>query len=241
MSSQKRPLNEEIADAIREAVISRKFLPGDNLPTENELARQYKTSRVTVRKALNVLCNEDLIYSHQGKGYFVRQPEYNRFLLQFDLIKPEHEVKINKLKIIKVSEEIKELLSLEDNVAVMIQIILLHNNFPVGYENKYLPYRKGFPTIESLIHYADFPELVDRKATHFELHCELEISPGVFDSESEKLIDCSAGEPVLVVKRWIKNDENHTVGYGISYLRKEYGALSAESSYMKNLKRAQPE
>lgn len=45
---------------------------GARLPSEQELEREYRVSRTTVRKALNLLANEGLIFIRQGQGSFVR-------------------------------------------------------------------------------------------------------------------------------------------------------------------------
>ncbi|MBE6380867.1 MAG: GntR family transcriptional regulator [Lentisphaerae bacterium] len=48
---------------------------GDMLPSQNELRRQFNVSTVTVRKALEKLEEQGVIYRHQGKGCFIRRPQ----------------------------------------------------------------------------------------------------------------------------------------------------------------------
>lgn len=48
---------------------------GEKLPSENELALQFKISRQTVRQALGELENQGLIYKWQGKGTFRSYPK----------------------------------------------------------------------------------------------------------------------------------------------------------------------
>src|SRR5262252_248750 len=45
----------EVIAQIRGAILSRQYLPGDRLPTEREMARQFGVSRVTIRDALRAL------------------------------------------------------------------------------------------------------------------------------------------------------------------------------------------
>lgn len=53
--------------------------PGSKLPSENELARTYRTSRETVRKGLNLLAQNGYINKVKGKGSFVLDTGRLRF------------------------------------------------------------------------------------------------------------------------------------------------------------------
>ena len=60
-----------IADELRRRVESGELGTGHLLPSESELSGAYEASRVTVRKALELLRDEGLIDSRQGFGWFV--------------------------------------------------------------------------------------------------------------------------------------------------------------------------
>jgi len=60
--------SQEIAYAIRRAVIARGLRPGDRIGTEQELASTYGVSRPTVREALRLLAGAHLIRASQGRG-----------------------------------------------------------------------------------------------------------------------------------------------------------------------------
>jgi GntR family transcriptional regulator len=59
-----------IADDLRRRVSAGEFAAGRTLPSESELSGSYEASRVTIRKALEVLRNEGLVESRQGFGWF---------------------------------------------------------------------------------------------------------------------------------------------------------------------------
>jgi DNA-binding GntR family transcriptional regulator len=60
---------QEIADELRER--ARAAAPGSLLPSESELSGEFAASRVTVRRALDVVRDEGLIDARQGFGWFV--------------------------------------------------------------------------------------------------------------------------------------------------------------------------
>jgi GntR family transcriptional regulator len=68
-----RAVYRRIADDLRTQILSGELPPGDVLPSETELVRQYGSSRGPVRQAISLLRSEGLIDSHQGRGVFVRQ------------------------------------------------------------------------------------------------------------------------------------------------------------------------
>ena len=61
----------EIAEDLRSRVDAGEFAVGRLLPSEADLSRSYDVSRVTVRKALDVLREQGLVDSRQGFGWFV--------------------------------------------------------------------------------------------------------------------------------------------------------------------------
>lgn len=60
-------LNNIVADALREAILSGQFKPGDRLP-EPQLAEMFGVSRNPIREALKVLSNEGLVEISPRKG-----------------------------------------------------------------------------------------------------------------------------------------------------------------------------
>lgn len=61
----------DVADALRARVLGGELVAGRVLPSEAELSAAYGVSRVTVRRALELLRDEDLVDSRQGFGWFV--------------------------------------------------------------------------------------------------------------------------------------------------------------------------
>lgn len=60
---------QEIADELRRR--ARSAAPGSLLPSESELSAEFSASRVTVRRALDLVRDDGLIAARQGLGWFV--------------------------------------------------------------------------------------------------------------------------------------------------------------------------
>jgi GntR family transcriptional regulator len=67
------PLYYQLENILRSKIEGGEVLPNHKLPTEQELSREYKISRATVRQALAALVSEGLLYRKQGKGTFVTE------------------------------------------------------------------------------------------------------------------------------------------------------------------------
>ena len=62
-----------IADTLTDMIAQRRFLPGDKLPSELELAVELQVSRTTLREALRILTTRGLVEVRRGVGTFVTQ------------------------------------------------------------------------------------------------------------------------------------------------------------------------
>lgn len=67
-----RPAYQQIADALRAQIVTGRLEPEGRVPSQSDLAREYKVSKEVARQALAVLRREGLTYGHPGKGTFVR-------------------------------------------------------------------------------------------------------------------------------------------------------------------------
>lgn len=68
-----RPPYQQVAASLRNAITTRTFQPGDKLPSQAELSKQFGVARMTVQQALRLLKEEGLVASRQGSGMFVRE------------------------------------------------------------------------------------------------------------------------------------------------------------------------
>ena len=66
-----KPLYLQVEADIKNRILSKQYMPGDKLPTENELSAQYNVSKITIRKAIQNLSDEGYVNKVQGKGTFI--------------------------------------------------------------------------------------------------------------------------------------------------------------------------
>jgi DNA-binding LacI/PurR family transcriptional regulator len=67
------PLYRQIVDDIEGKITSGELKPGDRIASQNELAKHYGVSLITIKKALAQLVNKGILFSRVGKGTFITQ------------------------------------------------------------------------------------------------------------------------------------------------------------------------
>lgn len=68
-----RPPYQQVANALRAAILTRSLQPGEKLPSGPALSKRYGVARMTVQQAIRLLRDEGLVVSRQGSGVFVRE------------------------------------------------------------------------------------------------------------------------------------------------------------------------
>ncbi len=70
-TAQAQSRHERVSSWIRDQIEAGGFSENDRLPSENQLGAQFSVSRITIRRALQTLESEGIIYRRQGLGSFV--------------------------------------------------------------------------------------------------------------------------------------------------------------------------
>lgn len=66
------PAYRQLAGILREQIESGKITPGDPLPSETTLQQEYGIARGTIRRAIELLRDQGLVVTVQGRGTFVK-------------------------------------------------------------------------------------------------------------------------------------------------------------------------
>ena len=71
MTNSSEPLYMQIYNQLREDILAGKYTSGNRLPTEKELCQIYHVSRITSKKALNMLVDDKLVVRIKGRGSYI--------------------------------------------------------------------------------------------------------------------------------------------------------------------------
>lgn len=81
-----QPLYVQLRQALTQRISSGTWKPGDTLPNETDLAREFGLSPGTVRKALDWMEQANLVVRQQGRGTFVLDPASDDLVLRYENI-----------------------------------------------------------------------------------------------------------------------------------------------------------
>ena len=228
------PVYIQIVEDIKKKVNSAELKPGDTVPPETALCKEYGVSRMTVRKGLAILASEGYIFSVPGKGSYVRKPEVNKYTLYYDemnnAINRVDKARLLEVTIIMPDEKLADELKITRNKhVIMIRRLFYTDGSPVAYDVKYLLYNKGMPIVEEEIEKATFQEMVSNNMPVFALKKRLNISAQIPNEEIKRYLNIYDELALLVVEQKLYNNENKPIGIGITSYRGDYIKLHGSS------------
>ena len=209
------------------------------MPSEAELEKLYHVSRITVRRAIKELCDEEVLVRRQGKGTFVIGEE-NRTRLDCG-VKGFHESvqsngrnvssEIVDKQIIKVTASYARDLEIDpDDEVVYLKRVMYADDKPIMIDNNYIPVKR-------------FPGIYEKLTGDVALYKLLETEYGVFlekyykvlkvqkaNKEMSRLLKCKVGDPMfdLLKLTFDKNGRAQIISVSILKGEDTYYVLSNE-------------
>ena len=143
------PYYIQLMDILREKVQQAEWVPGDQIPGEQDLCEQYQVSRTVVRQALRELEFEGVISRQKGKGTFISLPKISEGLVQKltgfyqDMVerglKPGSQVLHQN--VISSNDKIANFLNIKSGEKVIdIQRLRFINDEPIQLVTTYIPF-----------------------------------------------------------------------------------------------------
>ena len=224
---------EAVYNKLRNQIFSGKFRPGDMLPSENQLCAEFSASRETVRKGLKQLEQEGLIFSRPKVGYFVSTPNHSDFTLTFQEAWEGCTTQYSDIHGILPDENLQQKLEIQSNQKVieLSQITRNAAGEPVAYDIKYVPYERAYPSVESEMRYAVLPDITLSKVDSFDYYTNITVSAAGATERVAQALQCSVGEPMLLIERIFVRQDGKRIGYSIQFGRGQFGKLQGTSGH----------
>lgn len=221
------PRHEQISNWLREQISSGSYKVDEKLPSEHELSDKFGVSRVTVRRALQTLEGEKLIYRSQGLGSFVADNRSHQPLVRLtDFIEDmsragmDASSKVLKMNPIAAPEHVATVLKVSpDSTVIRLDRLRLGDQLPIALDITWLPVFYG-----QLIENYDLEE--ETIYGILEREYDIPVEKGRYRIEAENAdrylaehLDVSEGEALLLIDRLSLTVAEKPVYYQKRYYR----------------------
>lgn len=221
------PLYYQLKEILLEEIEGGNLKPGDLIPSENQLMRQFQISRNTVKKAIEDLVQEGVLYRVQGKGTFVSTPKFEQPLTgfySFSKVMKERRIptkdEVVSVSICEPGLRIKKNLNLSE-IDKVIEITRLRfaNYEPMIFETSYIP-QTIIPTVtyEELVNNSLY-DLMREKHQVYVTQAKETFEPVLIRDYEAKYLKVKTGYPALLLDRVAYDLNRRPVEYCRSIIR----------------------
>lgn len=177
------PLYLQLKDTIKQRIEAGEYLPGELIPSERSMSKTYGINRMTVKRAIQELVDEDVLIKKPSVGTFVKE-KHTRLLLGIigndnnsgisAMVKNIGEKPTSKVLLSKTIDNIgkvREVLELQENETIFaLHRIRYSGAQAIAVEYTYLPH-KIFDDIHSFdfskVSLYDYMDLKNQKPIRF--------------------------------------------------------------------------
>lgn len=218
---------QEVADKIKKRVVEGVYVSAQRLPSEYDLAKEFDVSRLTVRKAIDSLIQQNVLVKQKGKGtYVMKQSEKiqsGRSGLQGFTEAAKAYGKDSQTKVITfeklsaIPDEAVEALQLESGEAVYhITRVRSIDKEPMTVEDLYIK-AAYVPTITKKQASGSLFTLIEEQIEISYSHQEVEAI--LMTEKLSELLQVEEGNPVLMVHSITYSADAKPILYDTSYYR----------------------
>lgn len=209
-------LYQQLIDKIKEQIQSGELKAGDRLMTEVELSREYDISRITVRKAIEILVEEEILIKKQGIGTFVAEKKLTRdggvFMGFTRSCMLDNKVPSTKLLSAELSEptafDVEKLHLEEGEKVIRIRRLRCCDGVPIVLEENHFPQKYAFLLGENLE--GSLYEILERHETYVS-DGSRKISICYATEEESRLLNVQEKDALLIMKDFCETASGEAV------------------------------
>lgn len=216
----KIPAYLRIEAALGDRIAAGVYRPGEQLPPESRLCREFGVSPMTLRRALARLADRGLVSAEQGRGTFVRALELGEAsfkLRQFtDRWRDDSvDVRLLAASTVRASARVADVLGIAPgDRTVFLRRLLLKDGEPMMYHSEYVVFDAGRPLVESQLQITSLEGLLQAAGGEGFSEGELTVRAVNLDGSEAALLDQADGTAALCLEHVFHDFSGHPVSWG---------------------------
>ncbi len=206
------PRYQSISHELERRVAAGEYTPGGLLPSEAELSREFDVSRVTVRRALEVVRDQQLVEARQGLGWFVSADPLRQSLDQLDTIEQQldavgarSERRVLDFAFKAATKRAEEVLG--DQRVLEVKRLNLADGQPFARVTVWCPETIGAGLSRNDVEVKPFYELIDIELGG----AQQTVGAAAASADDAELLGVPPGSPVLVCERITRSRDGEAV------------------------------
>ncbi len=222
------PLYYQLKESILNAVKTKEFEVGDRLPSERELAEYHNISRMTVKKAVDILVDNGYLIRKQGSGTFVSDYQQSYSISPLLSFTKEMEKKglnyttrilsFNKTKEKKIAAK----MNLDPETALFrLERLRLIENKPFLLENTYLAVDYFRDLKKDELENNSLFKIIENKYNIQLSNAEAEVEAVILDAGIADKMQVQEGMLGLYFEQFSKNENAEIIEYTSAYYRND--------------------
>ncbi|MFB6466701.1 GntR family transcriptional regulator [Cytobacillus sp. Hz8] len=226
IKSDNRHLYLQVIDRLKQDIEHGNYKEKEKLPSEFDLAKQLGVSRATLREALRILEEENVIIRRHGVGTFVNsRPLFTSGIEQLQSVTAMIEqagmkpgtIFLSSEKHVVTEEDMRRFSCSKEDSMVVIERVRTANGDPVVYcvdkiPENILPAR--ISPIETSI-FGILEDVSNRKVTY----AVAQIEPLGYHTKISPILNCDHESALLVLKQMHYDEMDEPILYSVNYFR----------------------
>lgn len=223
------PAYAQLARILRRQIANGAYRPGDQLPSEAQLCRQYGISPMTVRRSINMLSDQGVVNPAQGRGTFVKPLELGTAnfdlgdLQELFLAGESTDVKLLDVRIICADERTSRKLELREGApTIYIRRLFTREDIPIFYHRAYLIYDPTRPIVEAEMDVTSLHGLFTSSDNTMLKRGQLSIEATMMNEEEAKILQTQIPAAAFYLEHLFYDFENKPISWGWFIFRSEH-------------------
>ena len=218
--SSYEPAYMQLVNILRQQIAGGMLRSGDQLPSESQLSKLYKVSPMTVRRAINILVDQDVVSTAPGSGTFVKPVGLGTATFDLEELQSlfsdrQTRVKLLEARIALADGRVARKLAIAAGKRVIyLRRLLCQNDEPILYHREYLVYDPARPLVEAEMEVTSLQGLFDGAGSSMLKHGELTIETTVVNEEEKHVLQLPATTAAFCLEHVFYDLDDRPISWG---------------------------